>query len=51
MAVDGKSMSNVLETAVRTAPVHRYSSGIIVNTDNLMTFVPIYSILFGVRKI
>ena len=32
MAVDVKSTSNGIETAVRTAPAHRFSSGIIVNT-------------------
>ena len=32
MAVDVKCMSSGLETAVRTAPAHRSSSGIIVNT-------------------
>ena len=31
MAVDVKCMSNSLETAVRTAPVHRSSPGIIVH--------------------
>ena len=51
MAVDVKCMANGLEIAVRTATAHRFSSGIIVNSDNLMTFVSIYSILFGFRKI
>ena len=32
MAVDIKCTSNGLETAMRTAPAHKSSSGIIVNT-------------------
>ena len=31
IAVDVKCTSNGLEAAVRTAPAHRFSSGIIVN--------------------
>ena len=52
MAVDGKCTSNGLDTALRTAPAHRYSSGKLSSTrDKLMTFMPIYSVLFGVSKI
>ena len=48
IAVDVKCTSNGLETAVRTAPAHRYYRQQVTTS---MTFVPIYSVLFGVRKI
>ena len=55
IAVDVKCTSNGLETAARTAPAHRSFSCIVVNTcqhvTTSMTFAPIYSVLFGVRKI
>ena len=51
MAVDVKCTLNELETAVRTAPAHRFFPGLSSTREYLMTFVLIYSVLFGVRKI
>ena len=50
MAVDVKCMVNELETAVRATTAHSLFPVLSSICEYLMTFLPIYSVLYGVRK-